>query len=124
MLKDQDIIVEINKGNLAFYKKINSDIKIDDNLKIPISNLSKGSNLEVKATCEICNKEVFIKYKLYRLRYDKNGSFACCKKCAAKRTKHKLMSEYAVKNIAQLPSVKSKIKKTNIEKWGNVSHNI
>ena len=112
-------MVEITKGNLSYYKKINSNIRIGDNLRIPINTLSKGSSLDVKATCEICNEDVIIKYKLYRKRYDKHGIFACCKKCAAKRTQNQLLSKYGVKNISQLPEIKLKIKKTNIEKFGN-----
>lgn len=119
MLKSKNVSIEINKGNLPFYKKISSELSIGDTLKVSLSELSKGSNIDVIAICDICNNEISIKYRLYNLRYEKNGSFACCKKCAAKRTQKQLMDKYGVKNIAQVPDVKLKIKKTNIEKFGS-----
>jgi hypothetical protein len=118
MLKSKNVSIEINRGNLPFYKKISSELNIGDTLKVALSELSKGSNIDVIAICDICNNEISIKYRLYNLRYEKNGSFACCKKCAAKRTQKQLMDKYGVKNIAQVPDVKLKIKKTNIEKFG------
>jgi hypothetical protein len=119
MLKSKNVSININKGNLPFYKKISPQINIGDILEVSLSELSKGSNINIIAICDICNNEITIKYRLYNLRYEKNGSFACCKKCAAKRTQKQLMAKYGVKNIAQVPEVQSKIKKTNIEKFGS-----
>jgi hypothetical protein len=119
MLKSKNVSIDINKGNFPFYRKISSDISIGDTFDLSISKLSKGSNINVIAICDICKNEISIKYRLYNIRYEKNGSFACSKKCASKRTQDKLMEKYCVKNIAQVPEVKSKIKKTNLEKFGS-----
>jgi hypothetical protein len=119
MLKSKNVYIKINKGNLPLYRKVSNFINIGDIFELPISKLSKGSNIEVIAICDICSDEISIKYKLYNTRYEKNGSFACSKKCAAKRTQNKLIEKYGVRNIAQVPEVKSKIKKTNLERFGS-----
>jgi hypothetical protein len=117
MLKTEKVFIEINKGNIPIYSK-NFSVNIGDILELDIKFLSKGSNVEIIAICDICDSEVSIKYGLYNKRFEKNGSFACCKKCAAKRTQENLMLKYGVKNIAQVPSVRESIKETNIQKFG------
>jgi hypothetical protein len=120
MIISDIITITINSGNLPFYsKRLNQGLKIADVLEVSIDNLPSGSNLKIKAKCDICNNEIDISYKLYNKRVEKNGNFACSKKCAASRTKENLIKEYGVKNIAQVSYVSEKIKKTNIDKYGS-----
>jgi len=119
MLKSEKVSIVLNKGNLPFYKKkSNKDLKIGDSIEIDVSELTKGSKVEVSAICDFCKNELTIPYFLYNKSFIKNGSFACSKKCAAVRTKQILIEKYGVKNISQVPEVKEKIKNKNIEKWG------
>jgi len=118
MLKTEKVYIEINRGNIPIYSK-NFSVKIGDILELDIKFLSRGSNIEILAICDICKSETNIKYKLYNKSFIKNGSFACSKKCAAVRTQEILMKKYGVKNIAQVPIVKETIKKTNNKKYGS-----
>jgi hypothetical protein len=120
MIKSEKLKIEINKGNLPYYsKRCNIKTNIGDIIEIDINILPIGSNLEIVAICDICMSEINIKYILYNKSFIKNGSFACSKKCAAVRTKEKLMENYGVKNIAQVPSVKESIIETNNKKYGS-----
>lgn len=122
MILDTTIEILINRGNLPFFSKIVENISFGDIIKIDINKLSKGSNIEINAICDICNKEKKLKYSLYNKSIKNNLKFACCKKCAFIRNQEKLIIEYGVKNIAQVPDVKEKIKKTNLEKYNNETY--
>ena len=122
MITTEKISLIINRGNLPFFRKRHSEIKIGDTLLIDIADVSIGSNLIITAKCDMCMKEVNLSYKRYNLQISKNSKFSCSKKCAALRNKENLIIEYGVYNIAQVPYVKEKIKQTNIEKYGNESY--
>lgn len=123
MIKESKVKIELNRGNLPYYSnRYGIDGAIGDSIEIDIDMLPISSGVEISAVCDFCGSESKIKYKLYRKSFDKGGGFACGKKCAAKRTKDCLMSEYGVSNIAQVPSVKEKIKKNNLEKFGSESY--
>ena len=119
MIITKEIIIDINKGNLPYYSKDNKEIKIGDKISIEITKLSIGSNQVIEAKCDICGNEVNIKYILYNRSTKGVKKFACSKKCSSKRQSEILLQEHGVKNISQLPSIKSKIKETNIEKYGS-----
>jgi hypothetical protein len=119
MIITKYVNLEINKGNIPFYKKKFTDIKIGDIVKVDVDDLSKGSTLNITARCQFCESEKEISFKLYSKQISKNQKFACSKKCAAIRTKDYLLENYNVKNISQLPSIVDKIKKTNLEKYNN-----
>src|ERR1035437_8129119 len=118
MIISDKVLINIKKGNFGHYHKISKDIKIGFPLEIPIFLLPKSSNFLIKASCEYCKNIVEISYKLYNKRIKKHNKFACSKKCAAIRTKEELFEKYGVKNIAQVPNIKEKIKKVNLEKYG------
>lgn len=123
MIKYDKVLIEINKGNLPYYSnKCDKKFKIGDFVEIEVNILPNNSNIEIMAVCDFCESDILIKYKLYNKSFDKNGSFACSRKCAAIRTKNNLMNEYGVTNISQVNEVKEKIKKTNLEKWGSENY--
>lgn len=99
---------------------VSKEIKNKDNKFIKVSDLSKGSHQIIEAQCEFCQKIVDIEYRFYLKRTkEMTIRFACCKKCAAIRTKEYLLENFNVSNIAQLPDVKNKISSSNLEKYGN-----
>ena len=119
MLISKTVIVEINRGNLPYYSnRYNISPKIGDLVEIDVDKLPDTSKVEVLAICDYCECETNIEWRFYNKRFNKNGSFACSKKCAAIRTKENLILEYGVNNIAQVPYVKDIIKNANREKFG------
>lgn len=90
---------------------------------IKVTELTHGSKQIIQAQCDFCSNVVEIEYCFYYKRTKAETiKFACCKKCAAIRTKEILMEKYGVSNIAQVPEVKSKISETNLEKYGSESY--
>ena len=93
------------------------------NKMIKVTELTHGSKQIIQAQCDFCSKVVEIEYCFYYKRTKAETiKFACCKKCAAIRTKEILMEKYGVSNIAQVPEVKNKISETNLEKYGSESY--
>ena len=119
MIISDKISIEIKRGNIGYFRDNYKDIKIGDFIEVDIENISKGSNYIIEAKCHFCGEVSKIKYKLYNNRFDKHGNFACGRKCASKRNKRKLQDVYGVDNISQVPYVKDKIKKTNLERYGS-----
>lgn len=119
MIKNKKVQILINRGNLPYYvNKYNINPNIGDIIQIDIDTLPSGSNIVIIATCHFCKKDVNIKYRLYNKSFNKNGSFACSRKCASIRTRDILFEKYGVKNIAQVPSIKESIIQTNNKKYG------
>lgn len=119
MIITNTIEVKINKSNIENYKNYFPDIEVGDILEVPVSMISPGSNRLILAKCDMCDSEKQISYKLYNKSIKSGGLFACSRKCSSEKLKNRLISEYGVANISQLPEVKIKIKSTNIERYGN-----
>jgi len=122
MILTENIEIEINKGNLPFYKSLGYSINMGDIINIPIEELSKGSNQVVKSKCDFCGNIVDIQYKLYYKRTLKHKEFACSRKCSSIRNSNLLNDQYGISNISQLDHVREKIKRTNMERYGSESY--
>ena len=59
MIITKSVKLEINKGNIPYYKKFNeyNNIKIGDIVDIDIKHLSKSNHSKIKYICDICGAE-------------------------------------------------------------------
>jgi hypothetical protein len=88
-----------------------------------VTNISRGSRKLIEAKCIYCDSIVSVQMIKYtRSTKDFALNFCCSKKCAAIRSKEILTEKYGVTNISQVPIVKEKIKKTNLEKYGSETY--
>ena len=117
MLLSNKIIIEINKGNIGFYKKNNPDIKVGDFIEIETKELSAGSNQIVDVRCYNCGIILKIPYARYYKKIKKSNRYPC-KSCSVYDLKKTNLEKYGVDNPFKSEEIKKKIKNTNLEKYG------
>jgi len=79
-----------------------------------VSNINKRSSILIDVQCDICAKNLTIKYINYTRNGNKDG-FYLCKTCKTKNTN---LEKWGVENPSQLEEVKEKRKRTLLENWG------
>jgi len=109
------IKIKIKNSNYKYYQSIGLNIKIGDEVEIPVDSLPISSNYRVEVSCDICNNVKDSSYNEYN-RYIKkstDGLYRCriCIKEISKRTK---LEKYGDENYTN----REKYKKTNLERYG------
>lgn len=125
MIITKTVKIEINKGNIPYYKKFEEykNLKIGDIAEIKIENLSKSCKATIQYKCDNCGKILETKYCSYcDPRRDKKLDL-CKGKCANIKRENTNEELYGVKNCFQNYDKKDKAKDTMIKKYG-VDHNM
>jgi hypothetical protein len=125
MLFSNYTTIYINNYN---YKKINKEfgdkleIKLNEELKIPIEYLSEGSGYKVKSICDFCGTTYDTEWRKY-LKIEKNRERHCCgsKECTNQKRKETSLNKWGVDNPMKSKIVKKRLENTLLEKF-SVSH--
>jgi len=119
MLISKKVKVLINTSNINHYLiKGYKNIKRKSEITIPVEDLSKGSNIIIKAKCDICGKEKNIMYFRYLENVSIHNIFSCSRKCSNIKREKTLKDKYNVNNVSQLNNVKMKRKNTMLDRYG------
>ena len=121
MYLTEEVWVTINPSNFRHYQQFYPEIKVKEQLKINVTELTKGSKVKIKVKCDECGVEKELAYKNYQKYGYEDGSYFC-KKC---KTRLNNLKNYGVVSTLQRKDVVQKIKQTNLERYGveNVSQN-
>lgn len=145
MILSKMVYVTINPRNFKHFKDLGyEDISCGYDIVVKVSELNKGSNVEIECQCDNCGVVKKMKYKTY-LKYDNEYGTYYCRKCSQvkleitniekygvryplqnqnileKRDKT-VREKYGVDNISQHEDIKDKKIKTNNDKYGFDSH--
>lgn len=125
MIITEKVNIEINKGNIPYYKKFEEfqNIKIGDKIDVNIKFLSKSNPVKIKYKCDSCGKEFETSYKSYCDPRRNNDADVCKGKCANEKRENTNINLFGVKNCFQSEDKKNIIKQTMIKKYG-VDHNM
>jgi len=125
MLITKSVKIEINKGNIPYYKKFYEYkyIKIGDIVDIDIKYLSKSNYSKIKYICDVCGKEFEISYNSYNDPRRNKEKDVCKSSCANKKRENTNIELYGVKNCFQNEEMKETSKETMLERYG-VDHNM
>lgn len=122
MLISKSIIIKKPNGNsCSYYKNLGYNISLPQ-LEVNIDHLLKGSSYKVDVICDYCFLEKKITYKDYNKITNDGFDKYACSSCSKFKYKENCNSKYNVDNLFQLESVKSKIKETNLFKYGVEYH--
>lgn len=134
MLLQNEVEVEINIGNLGFFRKnFRPDLNIGDIINVPISSI-KNSKVEVAVKCDYCLEE--FKIKIYnhfkstkKLNKNSCGKSEC--RIAKRRELEELginnpnekraktnLKKYGVEHPLQSKEILNKVKQTNLKRYG------
>ena len=129
MLITKYVKVKWNSKIVRHYKELGYEYtKIGDEFEAKVSDLTKGSNIEIMVKCDYCGKEYLIKYCRYynsHTHHNKNGIFdetvkdACNNvECYEQKAKEEIFKKFGVHNVREIEWINEKIRKTNLEKYG------
>ena len=116
LIPNQYFDIKITKKNIEHYKSLGYNVKLKDIINVPAEHLSKGSNIYVEVSCDICgrisNRQYcdYIKCHTYDLDV--------CPAHATEKRKIVCMDRYNCEYISQVPEFKEKKENTCLEKYG------
>ena len=114
IVQTEKIRLRWNPRNKKFYTNKGYEFtKMNDEFEIDYHDLPETSHQDVLCKCDFCGKEFMRPY----FRVANKDKFGCFD-CRNKTLEHNLTKKYNVKNPSQIPYVKEKIAKTNIERYG------
>lgn len=87
-------------------------------IDIKIIDLNENSHRYVNVKCDYCGRIVEKEYRSV-LKQRKNFPKDACKECRNKKQRDVTQKLYRVDNVSQIDGVQDKIKKTNLERYGN-----
>ena len=117
MVLSEYVNVYICNANIKRYKQLGYNVKNNTYCEVKLSDLPKGSNYRITLQCDYCGKVFTMIYNNYN-KSIKNNPKSCCGDCSHLKMQEVVKDKYNVDNVANLESVKSKKKETNIRKYG------
>jgi len=121
MILDKTIITTISHMNIEYYKSIGYvDIKCNQKIEIPISDLPIESNLKVNVKCDICGVEKLLSYQKYNKNVKKYNIYTCNTSCAQFKNRLTLKELYGSENFNRTEENKLKTK----EKYDKITEEI
>jgi hypothetical protein len=120
MIITKELEINIERGNITYYRKIGYVLKVNTKLTIPIDILPKGSHTKIKASCDICHKEYDVPYRDY-LKSHQIQNFDTCNKCKFQKTKLTNNEKYGSDTPLGNKDILEKYFKTNNERYGGNS---
>ena len=136
MIKEKEVEIGINKGNVGYYRKLGYDCKVGDKIIRNIDDLSHAAAVFITAICDNCGKEVTVRYADYMKCCKRTGSYYCrdCgeikrlenlrRKCREDKekinTKRSItfIEKYGADNAMRIPEFKEKQQQTTKDRWG------
>lgn len=110
----QQIVVNTN---IKHYLSLGYMVKVNDKIEIPVEHLPKKSRCIIEVRCDLCNKELSMRYETYN-NYFNNQNYYCCIKCKTKKTINTNLERHGVEFVSQKQEFKDKQKETNMKIYG------
>ena len=126
MILTKEVEIKLNTKWLVtkYIKRGFKNIKVGDQISVPIHMLPIEQKSKIKVKCDLCKKEREILYSTYMESTRKNTEIYTCKgKCTNIKREKTNMKLYGVKNCFQNEEKKEKIKETYMKNYG-VDHNM
>ena len=110
LILPQTVKVRTSAMMCKYYKQKGYEFeKCGDFIEVNVFDLPKNSNIKVKCVCDICGKEIEIRYNNVVKNNKENKLIICGDKiCKNKKREDTCMKKYNVKSTNQLKTVKDK----------------
>jgi hypothetical protein len=119
MIIDKTVYVKWYYITKEHYEKLGYIFtKYNDVFEVKVQDLTIGSHINIKCTCDNCGVEKNIKYQTYIKNTKNLTEEYYCKKCNNIKNKKTNLERYGVESPIQNKEIKEKIKKTNLERYG------
>jgi hypothetical protein len=121
MIIDKKVKVKIGGLNVKYFRSINPEYRMYQEIEVSIEDLPIGSNVKINCLCDICGEKRFITYQKYRDSENLYGEYTC-QKCSHKKRKKTCIDKYGVDNYMASDDFKKKYKEIIFEKYGGVEN--
>lgn len=92
--------------------------KLGDLFMVLPTDLTKGSHVKVKTSCDYCNEIIYKPYKNY-LSQTKNETIEnSCENCQINKSRKTWLENYGVDNPNKSQEIRDKTRATNLERYG------
>lgn len=118
MILDKYVNIRLNNSNIKRLLSLGYNGKINDIIKIKVSDLTKGSHVKINVECDICHNKKILSYYNYVINISNLGFYGCCRKCSIKKYENTNIERYDVKNPMQNETIKKKMVDTCNKKYG------
>jgi len=123
MILTRTVTLKIGGRNILHFQKLYPNIKMKDEITIPVNELTSGSNIKIDCVCDFCGKERKITYQKYNESIKLYDNYSC-QKCSHKKRKKTNKSKYGVENYVEFEKFNQQALKTLNEKYGENITNI
>jgi hypothetical protein len=118
MLLSKEVEISVLNNNKTYLLGKGYDVS-SKKITINVNDLKPESRCLVLVGCDICNKEVNVKYHLYRKSISICGFYSCNnKECILEKKKLTNLKKFGHEWASQSVDIKEKVKSTNLERWG------
>lgn len=118
MLIYKEVKIQIKAPTVNYFKTLGYNVKINDYITIPISQLKMNSHVIIDAKCDICGYEKQLNYSKYNKNISRYGFYTCGKKCAIIKSKKTNIEKLSVDNPMKSDAVKNKMITNSLKKNG------
>lgn len=117
MIITTEVEITITPRNITHYRGFGYKVEFNDKIIVDVRHLNKWAKVKVLCKCEICGKEILLRYEKYRLNYERFNYYSC-KGCSNKKRVLNAQQQWGVDNYSQTKECQEKVEKTNLEKYG------
>ena len=123
MLLTRFVKVKINNHSMPHYKSLGYNVRMFDEIVVPVEDLTPKSTAKIYIKCDYCGAEYTTTYSCYTRNVALDESLGrqktdACVHCRHLKAKDTYQYRYGVGNPMQLESIKNKAQETNIQKYG------
>jgi len=114
MIIESNVSIIVNPNSKKYYNSIGYECENFDKILVRTKDLTKGSNIEILVSCDICQYDRKLKYNRYYKNTKGLTILYTCKKCSSIKNKKTKFERYGDENYQNI----DRIKKTKFERYG------
>ena len=123
MLLTKFVKVKVNNHSMSHYKSLGYNVKMFDEIQVPVEDLTPKSTVKVSVKCDYCGAEYNITYSCYTRNVSLDKSLGkprtdACVHCRHLKAKDTFKERYNIDNPMQSQDIRDKARATNIQRYG------
>jgi len=117
MILSETVETTLHQKTIKLYESLGYVGNLHEKVMVKVEHLPKNSRVRINVKCDICESTNYIIYNNYNRQINKQNYY-CCHPCSFDKNKKTNLEKFGVEHSFQSELVKSKIKKTLIDRYG------
>lgn len=111
MIITKELLTSISHLNILYYKSIGfTNAKCNTKITVTVDQLPKESNLKIEVQCDICKNIKYISYQKYNKNILKYNIYSCSTTCSQSKIKKTNLEKYGDENYVNIHKLKETVK--------------